>query len=192
MDSPASSELGAPAAAGTGADLEQLRDMVHGAPGRPGLADALPRLQRAHRKELIRVERWTTGDLARHPEPRSLVRSRRKPGNLDEHGRLRRVFDQRRVLTEDIHENRVVLHAVQEVRARLAAFADAGEAEAFDLLRDLDGAIASTPFLQELTTLRSPPRTPTATLQSDPLYRSIFLAWLSLREDSDRPEPAGG
>jgi Domain of unknown function (DUF2357) len=182
MGSPASSELSdaAPAEAASGVDLDQLRDILHGTPGRPGLIDALPRLQRSHRKELIRVERWTTGDLARHPEPRSLIRSRRKPGNLDEHGRLRRVFDQRRVLTEDIHENRVVLHAVQEVRAQLAIVADDGEAEAFDLLRELDGAIASAPFLQELSTLRSLPRTPTPTLQSDPIYRSVFLAWLSL------------
>ena len=97
MDSPASSEVDA--AAGP-VGVEQLRDIVHGTVGRPGLIDALPRLQRSHRKELIRVERWTTGDLARHPEPRSLIRSRRKPGNLDEHGRLRRVFDQRRVLTD--------------------------------------------------------------------------------------------
>ena len=187
MDSPASSETHEADAAPVG--VEQLRDIVHGAAGSPGLIDALPRLQRSHRKELIRVERWTTGDLARHPEPRSLIRSRRKPGNLDEHGRLRRVFDQRRVLTEDVHENRVVLHAVQEVRARLTALADVGEAEAFELLRALDGAIASAPFLRELSTLRSLPRTPTATLQSDPIYRSVFLAWLSLPRERTMPEP---
>jgi hypothetical protein len=182
MGSPASSELHdeAPAEPASDVGLDQLRDILHGTPGRPGLIDALPRLQRSHRKELIRVERWTTGDLARHPEPRSLIRSRRKPGNLDEHGRLRRVFDQRRVLTEDVHENRVVLHAVQEVRARVAVLADNGEAEAFDLLRELDGAISTAPFLRDLSTLRSLPRTPTATLQTDPIYRSVFLAWLSL------------
>ena len=84
------------------------------------------------------------------------------------------------MLTEDIHENRVVLHAVQEVRAQLATLADEGEAEAYDLLRELDGAIASAPFLQDLSRLRSLPRTPTPTLQSDPIYRSVFLAWLSL------------
>jgi Domain of unknown function (DUF2357) len=183
MGSPASSEDGP-----LPASIDGLRDIMHGTPGRPGLVDVLTRLQRAHRKELIRVERWTTGDLARHPEPRSLIRSRRKPGNLDEHGRLRRVFDQRRVLTEDVHENRVVLHAVQEVRARLSRFADAGESEAYDLLRELDGAIASAPFLRDLSTLRSLPRTPTPTLQSDPLYRSVFLAWLSLPREE--PEPA--
>ena len=59
---------------------------------------ALPRLQRAHRKDLIRRERWTQGELARHPEPRELIRSWRRPGNIDEHGRLLRVFDARRVL----------------------------------------------------------------------------------------------
>lgn len=164
--------------------LAQLRDILHGTPGRPGLIGALPRLQRSHRKELIRIERWTTGDLARHPEPRSLIRSRRKPGNLDEHGRLRRVFDQRRVLTEDVHENRVVLHAVREVRSRLVRLADRGESEAFDLLRELDGAVASAPFLQTLSTLRSLPRTPTPTIQSDPIYRSVFLAWLSLPREA--------
>jgi hypothetical protein len=187
MGSPASSELGDRASAGTGAGgLDQLRGIVHGTPDRPGLVDVLPRLQRSHRKELIRVERWTTWDLARHPEARSLIRSRRKPGNLDEHGRLRRVFDQRRVLTEDVHENRVVLHAVQEVHARLTALADDGEAEAFDLLRALDGAAAAAPFLQELSTLRSLPRAPTATLQTDPLYRTVFLAWLSLPRIAER------
>jgi hypothetical protein len=180
MGSPASSETAAEASRELVIDLDRLREILHGSPGRPGMVDVLPRLQRSHRKELIRVERWTTGDLARHPEPRSLIRSRRKPGNVDEHGRLRRVYDQRRVLTEDIHENRVVLHAVTDVRQRLADLADAGEAEAFELLRELDGAVASAPFLQELGTLRSLPRIPTPTLQSDPLYRSVFLAWLSL------------
>ena len=63
-------------------------DIVRGVDGSPGLIDVLPRLQERHRLDLVRVERWTSGDLARHPEPRELIRSRRKPGNLDEMGRL--------------------------------------------------------------------------------------------------------
>ncbi|HVD70723.1 MAG TPA: hypothetical protein VNG34_07700 [Actinomycetota bacterium] len=117
MGSPATSEDVAPSAV----SLEVLRKIVRGRDGRPGLVHVLPRLQREHRKDLIREERWTSGDLARHPEPSELIRSRRKPGNLDEHGKLKRIYDSRRVLTSDVHENRVVKHAVGEVRAALDA-----------------------------------------------------------------------
>jgi hypothetical protein len=166
--------------------LAVLTRIVRGEPRRPGLVQVLPRLQQTHRKELIRVERWTTGDLARHPEPRALIRSRRRPGNLDEHGRLRRVFDQRRVLTADVHENRVVLHVVKDVRARLVELVDAGEADAAALLWELDGAVATAVFLEDLTELRQLPRTPTATLQSDPLYRTVFRAWVDLLDAGER------
>ena len=111
--------------------LAVLMEIVRGVEGRPGLAEVVPRLQQTHRKDLIRVERWTSGDLARHPEPRELIRSRRQQGNLDEHGRLKRVYDSRRVLTPDIHENRVVRHAVRDVRRALATLE---EPEAADLL----------------------------------------------------------
>jgi len=166
--------------------LEVLTKIVRGEPRRPGLVQVLPRLQQTHRKELIRVERWTTGDLARHPEPRALIRSRRRPGNLDEHGRLRRVFDQRRVLTADVHENRVVLHVVHDVRARLVELVDAGEADAATLLWELDGAVATASFLEDLTELRQLPRTPTATLQGDPLYSTVFRAWVDLLDTENR------
>jgi hypothetical protein len=140
MASPATSERAAePAAEPEPFGLEILAEIVHGVEGRPGLAEVLVRLQQAHRKDLVRVERWTSGDLARHPEPRELIRSRRKPGNLDELGRLKRVYDSRRVMTSDIHENRVVLHAVREVRRALEA---CEEADAAALLLELDAAIA--------------------------------------------------
>jgi hypothetical protein len=179
MDSPATSDDR------TLAELDMLRRIVRGGE-RPGLAQVLLKLQRTHRKELIRIERWTTGDLARHPEPRALTRSRRRPGNLDENGRLRRVFDERRVLTPDVHENRVVLHVVNDVRARLVDLVDRGEPEAATLLWELDGAMASAEFLHELSDLRQLPRTPTATLVSDPLYRSAFQAWVDLPRAGDR------
>ena len=156
---------------------------MRGVDGRPGLVDVLPRLQQWHRLDLVRVERWTSGDLARHPEPRELIRSRRRPGNLDEHGRLKRVFDARRVMTPDIHENRVVLHAVREVRKALEA---SDEPEAAGLLFELDAAIAQAPYLEDVGHLRGLPGVPTATLAGDPLYRTVYQAWLALRRTADQ------
>jgi len=158
--------------------LAVLMEIVRGVEGRPGLAEVVPRLQQTHRKDLIRVERWTSGDLARHPEPRELIRSRRQQGNLDEHGRLKRVYDSRRVLTPDIHENRVVRHAVRDVRRALATLE---EPEAADLLLELDAAIAQARFLDDVSELRGLPGVPTATLAGDPLYRTAYQAWLRLR-----------
>lgn len=81
------------------AELEALRVAVRGDGTRPGIARALLRLQGAHKKELIRIEQWTSGELARHPEPRELIRSWRRPGNIDPRGRLLHTFDARRVMT---------------------------------------------------------------------------------------------
>ena len=50
MGSPATSEDVAPSAV----SLEVLRKIVRGRDGRPGLVHVLPRLQREHRKDLIR------------------------------------------------------------------------------------------------------------------------------------------
>jgi hypothetical protein len=177
MASPATSEPSVDAPA----EVDVLRTIVRGGEGRPGLVDVLPRLQQRHRLDLVRVERWTSGDLARHPEPRELIRSRRRPGNLDEQGRLKRVFDARRVLTPDIHENRVVLHAVREVRARLEA---TDHPEAGDLRFELDAAIAQAAFLDDVGRLRGLPGVPTATLAGDPLYRTVYQAWLELRRSA--------
>lgn len=182
MASPATSEL-TPDEPATPIAIEVLRGIVRGVDGRPGLVDVLPRLQERHRLDLVRVERWTSGDLARHPEPRELIRSRRRPGNLDEHGRLKRVFDARRVLTPDIHENRVVLHAVREVRKSLEVNADP---TAPDLLFDLDAAIAQAAYLDDVGRLRGLPGVPTATLAGDPLYRTVYQAWLMLRRAADQ------
>jgi hypothetical protein len=179
MGSPASSEP-ALAATDTRVTIDVLRDIVRGVDGDPGLVDVLPRLQQRHRLDLIRVERWTSGDLARHPEPRELIRSRRKPGNLDELGRLKRVFDARRVLTPDIHENRVVLHAVREVRRALEA---CGDPEAATLLFELDAAVAQASYLDDVGRLTGLPGVPTATLAGDPLYRTVYRAWLTLRHE---------
>lgn len=177
----ASREAGAPASeAATPTELTRLLEALYGNGQRPGIVHVLPRLQRAHKKELIRVEQWTTGDLARHPEPRELIRSRRRPGNIDEKGRLLHVFDSRRVLIEDIHENRVIKHVLLDIQRRLQRLVDAGEGEAVAPLAALDGAIASCPFLLDVSALRARPTEPTATLARDPLYRSIFQAWLAL------------
>jgi len=174
MDSPASSE------AVDGPPIAVLMEIVRGVDGRPGLAAVLGRLQQSHRKDLIRVERWTSGDLARHPEPRELIRSRRRQGNLDEEGRLKRVYDSRRVMTADIHENRVVLHAIRDVRRALES---SDEPEAAGLLIELESAVAQAPFLEEVGALRGLPGVPTATLAGDPLYRTVYQAWLRLRRD---------
>ncbi len=181
MASPATSER-VPAEEAAPIPIEVLQGIVRGVDGRPGLVDVLPRLQERHRLDLVRVERWTSGDLARHPEPRELIRSRRRPGNLDEHGRLKRVFDARRVLTPDIHENRVVLHAVREVRKALEASEDPSAAEA---LFELDAAIAQTSYLEDVGRLRGLPGVPTATLAGDPLYRTVYQAWLMLRRSAE-------
>jgi Domain of unknown function (DUF2357) len=157
--------------------LDALRALVRGGDDRPGLIDVLPRLQKTHRKELRRREQWTHGDLARHPEPRELIRSRRRPGNIGENGQLVRIFDARRELVEDVHENRVVRHAVNDVRRRLLAIDDP---EAVVLLGELDAALSQAPFLREVGELRARPTEPTATLSGDPLYRAVFHGWLAL------------
>jgi hypothetical protein len=164
-------------AADPGSDLDVLRSIVHGVEDRPGLIAVLPRLQKTHKKELRRREQWTTGELARHPEPRELIRSRRKPGNVNEKGQLVQVFDARRVMVEDVHENRVVRHAVHDVRRRLIAIDDP---EADALLQELDAAIAQAPFLRDVGPLGASATEPTATLAGDPLYRAVFQAWLQL------------
>jgi hypothetical protein len=166
-----------PARAG---ELDRLRAAVRGDEREPGLAAVLPRLQGAHRKELIRRERWTQGDLARHPQPRELIRSVRRPGNMDENGRLIRVFDAQRVLVEDVHENRVVRYVVRIVRGRIARLAARGEPEAIRLLRELDAAVTTAPFLRDVGELDARPTVPTATLSGDPLYRSVFRTLLAL------------
>jgi hypothetical protein len=174
MDSPPS-EPGS-----TDTELDRLRAAVRGTDRGPGLAAVLPRLQRAHRKSLVRYEHWTQGDLARHPEPRELIRSVRRPGNRDEQGRLVHVFDSRRVLVEDVHENRVVRHVALEVRSRLRNLAARGEGDAAGILEDLDAALAGAPFLREVSALDARPTVPTATLSGDPLYRTVFRTWLAL------------
>ena len=176
--------MASPASERASARIERLRPMVRGADGEPGLAAILPRLQRAHRKVLVRRERWTQGDLARHPEPRELIRSARRPGNMDEHRRLLRVFDARRVLVEDVHENRVVRYVVGEVRRRLGTLVAAGDRQAAELLHELDAAVENAPFLRAVGVLNAKPTVPTATMSGDPLYRRVFKTWLELERES--------
>jgi predicted component of viral defense system (DUF524 family) len=161
----------------TSGQLEALRVAVRGAAGRPGLSQILPRLQRSHLRDLIRREQWTHGDLARHPEPREVIRSRRRAGNVDPNGRFVRIFDARRVLVEDVHENRLVRHVVRDVKARLSAMEGP---EAAQLRKELDGAIARAPFLRNVGDLKARPTEPTPALLADPLYRTIFQSWLEL------------
>ena len=89
-------------------ELMLLRRIVRGDARAAGLAKVLPLLQSAHRRELHTEPHWSKEALVRHPEPRELIRSMRKAGNLDEQGRPMYTLDERRSLTADIYENRVV------------------------------------------------------------------------------------
>jgi len=111
----------------------------------------------------------------RHPEPRELIRSMRKPGNLDAQGRPVYTLDERRVLTADVYENRMVRSVVEGTRMRLRRIVrDGGDPEAVALLRELDAAVALAPFLDEVGIPANPRYQPTATLTKDPLYRSVL------------------
>lgn len=154
------------------AGLPRLRDAVHGDGVRPGLGTILPLLQTQHRRELRKVEHWSKEELVRHPEPRELIRAMRKAGNLDAHGLPVYTLDERRVLTADIYENRVVRQVVGEVREALAALAD-DDAEAAALLLELDGAIGRAPFLQDVALPGRGTKRASATLTGDPLYRAV-------------------
>jgi hypothetical protein len=155
--------------------LRRLRVAVRGEGERPGLAAILPRLQHTHRRELRRLPHWSKEELVRHPEPRELIRSMRKPGNLDAQGRPVYTLDERRVLTADVYENRMVRAVVEDTRTRLRRIARRGsDAEAAELLRELDAAVALSPFLDEVGIPENPRYQPTATLTKDPLYRSVL------------------
>jgi hypothetical protein len=155
--------------------LRRLRITVRGEGDRPGLAEILPRLQHTHRRELRRLPHWSKEELVRHPEPRELIRSMRKPGNLDAQGRPVYTLDERRVLTADVYENRMVRSVVEGTRMRLRRIVrDGGDPEAVALLRELDAAVALAPFLDEVGIPANPRYQPTATLTKDPLYRSVL------------------
>jgi hypothetical protein len=155
--------------------LRRLRIAVRGQGERPGLAEILPRLQHAHRRELRRLPHWSKEELVRHPEPRELIRSMRKPGNLDAQGRPVYTLDERRVLTADVYENRMVRSVVEEVRVRLRRLSRSdSQPEAAELLHELDAAVALAPFLDEVGIPANPRYQPTATLTKDPLYRSVL------------------
>ena len=153
--------------------LAPLRAAVRGDGEKPGLAAILPKLQQGHRRELRREPHWSKEELVRHPEPRELIRSMRKPGNLDTEGRPVYTLDERRLLTADIYENRMVRAVVEDVRTRLRSAAR-NDPEAKELLHELDAAVALTPFLDEVSVPANPRYKPTATLTKDPLYRSVL------------------
>ena len=54
-----------------------------------------------------------------------------------------------------------------------------------DALFELDAAIAQTSYLEEVGRLRGLPGVPTATLAGDPLYRTVYQAWLMLRRAAE-------
>jgi hypothetical protein len=92
----------------------------------------------------------------------------RKPGNLDEQGRPVYTLDERRSLTADIYENRVVKQTVERVQRRLDELAADGDqqvrGEAQALARVLEGALRQAPFLDEVGFVggRTCPRRPHA------------------------------
>ncbi len=154
-------------------ELATLRAAVRGGADKPGLSAILPMLQQSHRRELRREPHWSKEELVRHPEPRELIRSMRKPGNLDSEGRPVYTLDERRLLTADIYENRMVRIVVDDVRGRLRTAARR-DPEAKELLHELDAAVALAPFLDEVRVLANPRYRPTATLTKDPLYRAVL------------------
>jgi hypothetical protein len=99
----------------------------------------------------------------------------RKPGNLDAQGRPVYTLDERRYLTADVYENRMVRSVVEDTRVRLRRIVRADHTpEAVDLLRELDAAVALAPFLDEVELPANSRYLPTATLTKDPLYRSVL------------------
>ena len=158
-------------------ELASLRVAVRGDGAKPGLAAILPKLQEGHRRELRREPHWSKEELVRHPEPRELIRSMRKPGNLDQQGRPVYTLDERRSLTADIYENRVVKQTVENVQRRIDDLANDDDAnvrgEAQALSRVLEGARRQASFLDEVGFVGRADM-PTATLTQDPLYRRMM------------------
>jgi hypothetical protein len=174
MASSPSSELPARVVRG---ELALLRRAIYGGVGGAGLSAILPMLQISHRRELRTQPHWSKEELVRHPEPRELIRSMRKPGNLDPEGRPVFTLDERRSLTADIYENRVVRQIIEWVERRAVALAEDpdpqvhGEARA--MLRVLEGARRQATFLDEVGVAKRTSM-PTATLTQDPLYRRLM------------------
>src|SRR6187455_3482954 len=135
-------------------ELTLLRRIVRGDARAAGLAKVLPLLQSAHRRELHTEPHWSKEALVRHPEPRELIRSMRKAGNLDQQGRPMYTLDERRSLTADIYENRVVKQTVENVQRRIDDLANDDDAnvrgEAQALSRVLEGARRQASFLDEV------------------------------------------
>lgn len=175
MDSFPTSEL-TPSRVSRG-ELTLLRHAVKGDGRMPGLVTLLPLLQSRHRRELKTEPHWSKEELVRHPEPRELIRSMRKPGNLDEQGRPMYTLDERRSLTSDIYENRIVRQTIDMVDDRLRTLAEdpsSGiDAEAAHLRRELAGAVRQAPFLEGVSTLKRVGGA-SATLTQDPVYRTVM------------------
>ena len=153
-------------------ELDHLRAAVRGGAGRPGLVQILPLLQTQYRQEIRRDERWSKQELVRHPEPRQLIRAMRKQGNLDAQGRPVYTLDEHRVVTPDIHENRLVRGVVDRVRQRLIELAP-NEPEAPALLAELERARSQARFLLDVSPPGRRADRPTTTLMQDPLYRAV-------------------
>jgi hypothetical protein len=101
----------------------------------------------------------------------------RKPGNLDDQGRPVYTLDERRSLTADIYENRVVKQTVENIQRRIDDLANDDDAnvrgEAQALSRVLEGARRQASFLDEVGFVGRADM-PTATLTQDPLYRRMM------------------
>lgn len=166
-------------------ELALMRRAIYGGAGVAGLATILPMLQISHRRELRTSPHWSKEELVRHPEPRELIRSMRKPGNLDPQGRPVYTLDERRALTADIYENRVVRQTIEDVQERVVALAEdpdpqiRGEARA--MLRVLEGARRQASFLDDVGAAERTSM-PTATLTQEPLYRRLMAIRAELSE----------
>jgi hypothetical protein len=171
----------------TRGELAMLARAVRGDTYTNGLATVLPQLQMRHRRELRTEPHWSKEELVRHPEPRELIRSMRKAGNLDDQGRPMYTLDERRSLTADIYENRVVRQVVDTLRQRLEILDRSTDvsvaSEAGELLRELAEARRQAGFLDDVGAAGRTAM-PTATLTRDPLYRCVMGVRMELAEDA--------
>jgi hypothetical protein len=174
MGSSPSSELPARVVRG---ELSLLRRLIYGGGGLAGVSTLLPMLQISHRRELRNEPHWSKEELVRHPEPRELIRAMRKPGNLDPQGRPVYTLDERRLLTADIYENRIVRQTIETVGRRLAVLVEDPDPqvhnEARAMMRVLEGARRQATFLDDVGPAGRTSM-PTATLTQDPLYRRLM------------------
>lgn len=170
-------------------EVERLRQAVSGSPGRPGLVAILDAIGPRPHRVLRREELWTAAERARRVDAAGLLRAMRRPANVDEERRPRRVPDLRVEPDVDVYENRLVRAFADEVDDRLRrleahceqrpALASIG-VEVEELRTRLRLARRVAPFLSHVRPLAHAPRQLTMVLLRRPPYRAALEGWLAL------------